>query len=96
MRRVWGIYMLRQLGSPSVRIGVFAGALIVFASSVSVPNVIANALHISSLPGLFNFVVVAAANTSAIVQLAASVAFFFLLWTAVDLIRSPQKTSFAA
>lgn len=95
MRRVWGIYMLRQLTSPAVRVGVFMGALIVFISSVSVSSVIANALHISSIPGLVNFFIVAAANTTFAVQLAVSVAFLFALWTATDLIRSSQKTSFA-
>ncbi len=95
MRRVWGIYVMRQLTSPAVRVGVVVGALLVFISSVSVGNVIANALHISSIPALVNFFVVAAANTTLAVQLAVSIAFLFALWTAVDFVRRSQKISLA-
>ncbi len=90
MRRVYGVYVMRQLTSPMVRFVALATAFFAIASSVSLPHVVENALNISSVPGFLNFWVVAVANTTLAVQIFVIIAFALALWTVRDLLGRPH------
>lgn len=87
MRRVYGVYLFRQVTSVQARIAAFAVLLFALASSVSLPDVIANALHAEGLVGIMRFVVVALTDTTTPVQLSVLGASLLVLWTLADLIR---------
>jgi hypothetical protein len=70
MRRVWGVYVVRKLTQPAIRLGVFISACIILAGSVSVPDVFANAFHVTTLEGLVSFTLAAFTSTSTLVQVA--------------------------
>jgi hypothetical protein len=68
MRRVWGVYIVRKLTAPAVRVGVFLATCFILAGSVSVPDVFQNAFHVTTVQGLLTFTFSAFAYTSTIVQ----------------------------
>ena len=84
MRRVYVVYWTRMLLQPKVR---FAAALVIvlgIASSVSMPHIIANALHSSDLVG---FSVSAVSHTTMFVQLGILLAGLILVSMFVDAVR---------
>ncbi len=86
MRRVYGVYVLRQLTSPMARFIALAVLFFAVASSVSLPHVFANALHVSSIPGFVNFWAVALASTTLVVQLCSVLVVAVIVWTLRDLV----------
>ncbi len=89
MRRVYGIYLMRTLGKPTVRLGAFAAILLAITSSVSMPNIIHNALHSSNIVG---FTLAAVSNTTMYVQLGVLLVGLLLIWTAVDALSAPSRS----
>lgn len=87
MRRVYGVYWLRQVTSVQARIGAFAVLLFALASSVSLPDVVANALHAQGLSGIMHFVVVALTDTTTPVQLSVLGVSLIVLWSFADIVR---------
>jgi hypothetical protein len=88
MRRVWGIYTLRQLTSPALRFCVIAGIAVVIVSSVSIKHVIENALQTSGPLGLARFSLSAVLDTSLFVQVMLVLAFSLIVWFAIDTVRT--------
>jgi len=87
MRRVYGVYVLRQVTSPFLRAAVFGIALIALFQFVSVKNVLANALQTSGFSGLTNFLYSAVISTEPSVLVLVSLAVALALWFAVDQVR---------
>ena len=84
MRRVYGVYFMRQLWKPSTRLAAFFAVFAVVASSVSMPNVIANALHTSNFTA---FALSAISNTTIYVQLGVLIAGLIVISTLVEAVR---------
>ena len=93
MRRVYGIYLMRQAMRPEVRLTAFLSVLLVVASSVSMPNVIANALHTSNFLG---FAVAALTGTTVYVQMGILIAGLICISTLVEAIRPRSHAEFYA
>jgi hypothetical protein len=93
MRRVYGVYLMRQLGRPITRVTAFFAICLAITSSVSMPNVIANALHSSDFA---SFVFTALANTKSAVQLGILLAGLLVVWTFVDIFRTDTKEAHAS
>lgn len=81
MRRVYVIFWTRQLLAPKVRLAAALVIVLAIASSVSVPNIIANAFSSSNL---FGYPLVAIAHTTLLVQLGVFAAGLILISTLVD------------
>lgn len=92
MRRVWGIYLMRQAGSPVLRIGALGVIALALVSSVSIKNVIANALSTSGVTGLARFSFTALADTSLVVQLLTILALALVAWFVADTIHTTLFT----
>jgi len=88
MRRVWAVYALRQLASPTLRLGVLAATALLLATSVSITNVLANLVSVSGLTGLARFTVSAFNNTEFSVQTLTVLAGALAVWFAVDTIHN--------
>lgn len=93
MRRVYGVYFMRKLTAPGTRVVAFLAICLAVASSVSMPNVIANAFHSSDI---LNFILTALVNTKSAVQLGVLLAGLLVVWTLVDTFRAPshERVSF--
>ncbi|TAJ14598.1 hypothetical protein EPO56_02005 [Patescibacteria group bacterium] len=87
MRSVYVMYVARQLTSMPVRIAAVLVFLFALISSVSLPNVIENALQVNGLLGLVRFSVVAFLSTTVTVQLTAIASTFIVGWSMVDGLR---------
>lgn len=94
MRRVWGVYVVRQLTGLQARIFAFAVIVFGIASSVSISHVFSNALHVG-LPGIGKFLAVAMLSTSFIVQLFVIAGIFLMIWTVRDLVARSHQTRLA-
>lgn len=68
MGRVRRVHFLRTFANPALKVGAFVAALFLIFQSVSVGNVVSNALNISSISGFFNFTLHAITNTEPTVQ----------------------------
>ena len=88
MRRVWGIYFMRLLGKPMTRLAAFSVIVIAITSSVSMPNVIKNALASSDF---LRFSFSAVAHTSNTIQLGVLLAGLLVIWTMVDAFSAPSS-----
>ena len=88
MRRVWGIYLMRQLGSPVMRLTAFFAICLAITSSVSMPNVIHNALASSNV---LHYALIAVANTRSAVQLGVLLAGLLVVWTLFDAFRERSE-----
>lgn len=88
MRRVWGIYVLRQMTSPVLRLGVMGVVAFALVSSVSMKHIVANALATSGLSGLARFSLYAVLDTTLFVQVLLLLAFALLMWFIVDTVRT--------
>ncbi len=84
MRRVYLTYCTRQVCKPVPRLVVLAVLLLALIGSVSVVNVIANALNTSGIAGLINFIFSAFLNTDGSVQLVAVLSASMIAWFAYD------------
>lgn len=88
MRQVWGIYILRQLTSPALRLGALCVIAVALVSSVSIKNVLANAVATSGLSGLARFSLYAVLDTTVFVQILLFLALALALWFTVDAVRT--------
>lgn len=95
MRRVYGLYIVRQLTSPMVRFAVLATVFFALASSVSLPHVIQNALNVQDISGFINFAVVAIVGTTFVVQLCVLIAVLLTAWIGIDVVRRAGDTQFS-
>lgn len=84
MRSVYTMYIVRKLTSVPVRIAAVLVFLLAIISSVSLPNVIENALQVNGVIGLLRFSVVAFLSTTVTVQLTAIASTFIVGWSMVD------------
>jgi len=92
MRRVYGVYIVRQLTSPMVRFAVLATVFFAVAASVSLPNVIQNVLNVQDISGFINFTVGAIVGTTLVVQLCVLIAVLLTAWIGVDVVRRAGNT----
>jgi len=80
MRRVYALYAVRKLTHPRVYVIGFAAALFVLALSVSIKDVIANALSAGTSPdALLRFAGAAVVSTEIFVQIFLVAAAVFLI-----------------
>lgn len=84
MRRVYGVYLMRQFSKPVARLAAFFAICTVVTSSVSMPNVIKNAFASSNI---LHFLLSAIAHTSSLVQLGLLAAGLLVIWTLVDALQ---------
>lgn len=84
MRRVWGIYLMRQVMKPGTRLTAFLAVCLAIASSVSMPNIIRNALQSHDL---VRFSLSAVTSTTFAIQLGVLMAGAILIWTLFDAVR---------
>jgi hypothetical protein len=84
MRRVWAIYAMRKLMAPEVRFVAFAAIMAAIVSSVSLPNIIANALRTSDI---VTFSLAALSNTTLYIQLGVLTAGLIIIGTLYEAIR---------
>jgi hypothetical protein len=84
MRRVYFIYGVRWLMQTKVRIIAFLGILLGIASSVSMPNVFANALRSSDLVG---FSIAAVSHTTFYIQLGVLFAALIVVASVIEALR---------
>ena len=84
MRRVYGIYYMRQLLRPEVRLTAFLSILLVITSSVSMPNIIRNAEHSSNF---LRYLLSSLTTTTLYVQLGVLIAGLILISALVDTLR---------
>jgi len=91
MSRVYWIFAMRQIAKPTVRAIVFLSACLAVTSVVSVQNVIANVMGISSATRLTEFFFSAFAQTEFFVQSALTLATMVALWSVVDFIRASVR-----
>ena len=92
MHRVYGVYIVRQLTSPIVRFAALATVFFALVSSVSLPNVVQNALNAEGISGLINFAVVAIVGTTFVVQICVAAAVLLTAWIGVDAVRRVGHT----
>lgn len=84
MRRVYLMYYGRAISRPLPRLALLVGLALVFVGSVSVVNVVANALSTDGLYGFANFVIDAFVTTTPLVQLVSVGIAAMLAWFVVD------------
>lgn len=87
MRRVWMMYILRQVTSPALRGGALLGALFVLTQVVSVRDIVANALGTSGVQGLMNLAYSAITTTESGVLTLTILAVLLIGWFVVDQVR---------
>jgi hypothetical protein len=92
MRRVWGVYVMRQLTSPALRLGALVVTVVGIVSSVSITHVVSNALATSGLSGFARFSLYAVTNTTVFVQVLIALAFGIGMWFIIDAVRSVAFT----
>lgn len=81
MRRVYVVFWTRQLMKPGTRLAAASAIVLAIASTVSVPHIVANALHSSNV---FGYSLIAVAHTTLFVQLGMLATSLILLWTLFD------------
>jgi len=91
MRRVWGMYALRWLARPFIRVSILAIATVAIVGSVSVSSVLANATQKTDVFEFVKFALSAFINTRSVVQLAILILGVIILWSVVDLTKSLQR-----
>jgi hypothetical protein len=84
MRRVYATYYLREVSKPAPRMLVLTGLALALAGSVSVINIINNALSTNGLSGLAVFVLSAFVTTSILVKTVTVGIVAMIAWFAVD------------
>lgn len=85
MRRVYLIYVIRQIGQPVIRASIFAVTLLAPLSFVSLPHVIENVGSVSTVAGVIAFFVSAFLKTELFVQFSLIIAGIVIVWSASDL-----------
>lgn len=87
MRRVYLIYVIRQIGQPVIRASIFAVTLLAPLSFVSLPHVIENVGSVSTVAGVIAFFVSAFLKTELFVQFTLSLAGLVAVWSVVDITK---------
>lgn len=87
MRRVWVLYILRQVSSPALRAGAFLGSVLILAQLVSVSDVVANALGASGLAGFGKLMYSALMTTETSVLTLTTLIVLLAGWFIVDEVR---------
>ncbi len=93
MRRVYVMYCARAVCKPVPRVVVLGVLVLALIGSVSIVNVIANALHTDGLYGLGVFVMEAFTHTTFTVQVVSAAIVAMIGWFAFDTARHIQITS---
>jgi hypothetical protein len=88
MRRVYGVYLVRQFSRPVARIAAFFALCTVVTSSVSMPNVIANTLHSSNA---LAYAITALAGTKSFIQVGVLLAGILVVWTVADVLQPASQ-----
>ncbi len=92
MRRVYAIYLLRQLSRPFIRVSALAIGALALMASVSVPDVLVNVSGVSDTVGFAKFILAAFAGTEMLVQSAVLLVSVVGLWSFADLVRNFTHT----
>lgn len=88
MRRVYFLYILRQVSEPMVRAVIFLSACLAVMPLVSVPNIIANIMtKVTNLAGVTHFLFSAFMKTEFLVQGAFFLVVFIVLWSVIDFLN---------
>ena len=88
MRKIYTIYVMRQIGQPVMRASIFVAALLASLSFISVPQVIANVGTVSTMTGTISFFTSAFLETELFVQLSLALAGIVFAWSAVDIVKN--------
>ena len=88
MRRVYTLYLVRQVARPSVRLTVLACAFFGIAVSVSLSSVFQNLINAGDTLGFFRLVLDAFIKTDFLVQLSLALVLVILGWFVVDSVRN--------
>ncbi len=92
MRRVYGVYFMRRLSHPAVRLGVFLALLLSLRELVWVSRVFENMSHKNGVVEFVQYGISAFAGTEFIVQLVVLMGAFIFAYSIRDLfgLRQPQ------
>lgn len=88
MRRVYVMYWGRQLARPLPRIAAFSALAVALVSSVSVVNVVLNALAVGGVYEMTLFAVAAFANTTLFVQAVVAGILASVVWVFADTVKT--------
>ena len=98
MRRVYGVYIMRQLSSPAIRIFALGVVALALKSLISLTSVFQNMSHTSGVSGFLYYAYSAFIGTHLPVQLAVLAGIFIVLITLKDLataLRFNKSSSYA-
>lgn len=90
MRRVYLTYCYRQVCKPVPRLAIFMVLGLALVGSVSIVNVVSNALNTTSVWGLANFAFIAFMSTDVVVQVLSVGLAAMIGWAALDTARKLQ------
>ena len=92
MRRVWGVYALRYLMRPFIRVSILAIATVAIVGSVSVASVAQNMANKGgNIQELLHFAVSAFLRTDFLVQGAFLIVLLVVIASVIDLVRPLQR-----
>lgn len=92
MRRVYVVYWARQLTKPASRVMIFGALTFALIGSVSVANVLTNALNTAGLAGLVTFALSAFTEAETTVKVVSVALVGMIGWAALDTARKIQIT----
>lgn len=90
MGRVRRIHLLRQIAHPTLRVGGVIAAFFLIFQSVSISNIVSNALNTSSLTGFLNFSLRAVTDTEPMIQLLLFVGLALGFWVVYEEIEKKR------
>ncbi len=97
MLRIYAVYALRAVLKPAPRAAVFITLMLSLFASVSVVDVVANAINAAPTPeALLVFLLAAVQNTSPVVYALAAALGVWVAWFAVDRAQAPANAPVVA
>src|SRR3989344_4716283 len=93
MRRVYGLYILRQVARPAVRLTILACAFFGIAVSVSLSSVFQNLVNTGDTLAFLRLAIDAFVKTDFMVQLSATLVAGILGWLIADSLRGLMHNS---
>ena len=88
MRRVYGVYFLRQASAPVVRVVLLGVLALALKQLISITSVLQNLSHTNGVSGFFYYVFSAFTGTEFLVQLTVLVGAFVVLVSIRDVLAS--------
>lgn len=93
MRRVYFIYCTREVCKPIPRLAVFMVLALALVGSVSIANVVGNALNVHGALGFVSYIAYAFVSTSATVQVMTLALTALAAWFVYDTARNVQMVT---